>query len=193
MPSSYKEAYRDHKRGAKDRGIEFLLTYEEWLKIWIDSGHLHERGPKKGQYVMARFGDKGPYAVGNVKIITCSDNIREFKISLEQRNKISENNRSVVFSSERKKNISNALKTSPIAKASRAAAGLRRRGKRLPDVVKLKISKSGKGKKKSEAHRLAISKSLKGRKLSIEHRRNLSEAAKRRQTAGTVHSNKKIA
>lgn len=69
--------YRKHKNGANRRGIDFLFTFEEWFKIWMDSGHWHERGRKKGQYVMARFGDKGPYAIGNVKIILHEENASE--------------------------------------------------------------------------------------------------------------------
>lgn len=71
------EAYQSHKFSAKDRGIEFLLTYDEWYKIWLDSGHLSERGKRKGQYVMARYGDIGPYSVENVKIISFAENTRE--------------------------------------------------------------------------------------------------------------------
>ena len=44
-----------HKFGARKRGISFLLTFDEWWKIWQDSGHWEERGTKGGQYVMARF------------------------------------------------------------------------------------------------------------------------------------------
>ena len=70
-------AYTNHKNHARRRGIPFLLTFEEWCDIWYDSGKFAERGHSKGQYVMARFGDKGPYAVGNVQIITCSENMAE--------------------------------------------------------------------------------------------------------------------
>ena len=66
--------YKTHSYRAKRSGIEFLLTFDEWMKIWEDSGHFHERGCHRGQYVMARFGDKGPYAVGNVKIIKHEEN-----------------------------------------------------------------------------------------------------------------------
>lgn len=72
-----RDKYHSHRSNAKKVGKEFLLTFEEWLKIWVDSGHYHERGHYKGQYVMARYGDKGPYAVGNVKIITFEENSRE--------------------------------------------------------------------------------------------------------------------
>ncbi len=69
---------------AKKRSIEFLLTFEEWLKIWVDSGHYFERGCRKGQYVMVRKGDNGPYAVGNVRITTVEENRAEQKHSVKQ-------------------------------------------------------------------------------------------------------------
>lgn len=53
------------------------LTFEEWLQIWVDSGHLHERGRKRGQYVMSRVNDLGSYEVGNVFIQTGKQNNRD--------------------------------------------------------------------------------------------------------------------
>lgn len=72
-----KWAFYFHRTTAFDRGIDFLLTYEEWIKTWIDSGHIANRGKGAEKYCMARFGDQGPYAIGNVKIITCAENSRE--------------------------------------------------------------------------------------------------------------------
>ena len=74
-----KDRFDSQKASAKIRGIPFLLSYEQWLKIWTDSGHLHERGIRKGQYVMSRFGDKGAYEAGNVRIITQQQNSSEIK------------------------------------------------------------------------------------------------------------------
>ena len=73
-------AFEGQRYLAQKRGVAFLFTFGQWLQIWVDSGHLLERGCRKGQYVMARFGDMGPYAVGNVKIVTCTENNREGKI-----------------------------------------------------------------------------------------------------------------
>ncbi len=90
---AFEKYFNRQRRTAKSRGILFLLSYEEWLNIWIKSKHFAERGTKKGQYVMARFGDKGNYEIGNVKIITVGENVRESKLgktwSLEARQKIS--------------------------------------------------------------------------------------------------------
>lgn len=70
------QKYRLQKKNARDRGIEFLLTYNDWLQIWIQSGKLEHRGRHKGNYVMCRKKDSGPYAVGNVFIATTSENIK---------------------------------------------------------------------------------------------------------------------
>ena len=65
------------KACAKRRGIDFKLTFEEWFDIWKRSGHFAQRGCRIGEYQMARHNDAGPYAVGNVKIVTSGQNWAE--------------------------------------------------------------------------------------------------------------------
>lgn len=77
MPRTSYQMFTAQRANSGQRGIDFLLSYEEWLGIWVASGKLSKRGRGKNKYVMARFGDKGPYAVGNVKIITSSKNLSE--------------------------------------------------------------------------------------------------------------------
>lgn len=69
--------FQVHRASAKERGIAFELSFGEWLQWWKDSGHFHERGKGAGQYVMSRFGDKGPYAIGNIECKLAADNVRE--------------------------------------------------------------------------------------------------------------------
>jgi hypothetical protein len=69
--------YKGHKTSAKQRGVEFLLTFKEWWGIWAASGKWDQRGRQTGRYVMARFGDTGPYAIGNVRICTSQENNSE--------------------------------------------------------------------------------------------------------------------
>jgi hypothetical protein len=69
--------YNEHRANAKKRSIPFLLTFDEWVDIWLASGKWGQRGARKGQYVMARFGDKGAYEVGNVKICRAEENRAE--------------------------------------------------------------------------------------------------------------------
>jgi hypothetical protein len=71
----YKKFYA-HQRRARNRGIDFLFTFEEWLEAWGDKINLMGRGSTK--YCMARNGpDIGPYAPWNVRIITNAENISE--------------------------------------------------------------------------------------------------------------------
>ena len=79
-----KEEFRAAKRKyqlqsymAGSRGIGWELTLEEWITWWLSTGHYHERGNRKGQYVMSRIGDTGPYKIGNIRCITSAQNISE--------------------------------------------------------------------------------------------------------------------
>jgi hypothetical protein len=72
-----KEKWAVAKGCAKQRGIPFRLTFEEWLAIWTESGKLDQRGWRRGQFVMARPGDKGAYEIGNVVICLAEENRAE--------------------------------------------------------------------------------------------------------------------
>lgn len=70
--------YKIHKMNAKRRGIAFLLTFDQWFRIWRRSGHWDARGNKSAAgYVMSRRGDEGAYADGNVEIVTHAENVAE--------------------------------------------------------------------------------------------------------------------
>lgn len=51
------------------------MTFDEWLEWWGDD--LDKRGRHRDSLVMARHGDKGPYALGNIKKITARANLDE--------------------------------------------------------------------------------------------------------------------
>jgi hypothetical protein len=69
-------AYRKQWCHADERGIEFNLTFREWLDVWTKSRKLSLRGVGAGKYCMSRHGDVGPYALGNVKIVLNTTNSR---------------------------------------------------------------------------------------------------------------------
>ena len=81
-----KAKFSTHKAGAKSRNIPFNFTFDEWLKFWINSGHWEERGNKKGQYVMSRKNDIGPYEIGNVYIQLSEQNLKDI-VRTEEMNK----------------------------------------------------------------------------------------------------------
>lgn len=58
--------YHAQKYHAKNRGILWNISYEEWLDLWTKSGQLENRSADG--YVMCRNGDEGPYELGNVYI-----------------------------------------------------------------------------------------------------------------------------
>lgn len=69
-----KHCYRVQKADAKRRGIDFIISFVDWMTVWASSGKLKLRGRCDGQFVMARRGDRGPYSVENVVIITANKN-----------------------------------------------------------------------------------------------------------------------
>lgn len=67
--------YYYHKNGAKQRGIGFHLSFDEWCKLW--EPYWEKRGVKRGQYVMCRYKDLGDYEIGNVRIDLVENNIKD--------------------------------------------------------------------------------------------------------------------
>jgi hypothetical protein len=106
-----KDRFAGQRWDAQQRHIPFELTFEEWREIWEMSGKLSERGPRSHQYVMARFGDVGPYAVGNVKIITARENLieRHRREGHDGSSRIRKGRRTGPLSAEHKKKLSAAL------------------------------------------------------------------------------------
>lgn len=89
----FLRAYRMQKSNAATRGIPFLMEFEQWKQIWLDSGKWEQRGRGANKYCMCRLGDIGPYEVGNVFIDLGKNNVRDGNLgkscSEEHRTKIS--------------------------------------------------------------------------------------------------------
>ncbi len=80
MRDLFCKCYTQQKSNAKQRGVEFLLTFEEWKAIWLESGRWDKRGRGRGKYCMCRIGDAGPYAAGNVFIALNEKNVSDGNI-----------------------------------------------------------------------------------------------------------------
>lgn len=72
-----KHLYDKQKWQAKQRNIEWLFTFDSWVKKWEDSNKWEQRGIKRGQYQMCRFKDMGPYSPDNVIIKTQGENLQD--------------------------------------------------------------------------------------------------------------------
>lgn len=131
-----RKAFTNQRSHARQRGIEFLLSFEDWLEIWKASGKLDQRGRGKSKFVMARFGDVGPYKKSNVSIISAQQNSSEGntgKIVTEKTKAlISKAHKGRVFSLESRKRMSLSGKTKVFTSEHRtalSAAMYRRLGK----------------------------------------------------------------
>jgi hypothetical protein len=70
------KAFRSQRNGAKQRGIPFDFTIEEWWDWWQVDDRWSRRGRNESDLVMARTGDKGPYSLANVYCSTHAENRR---------------------------------------------------------------------------------------------------------------------
>ncbi len=82
-----RKAYRDQKANARCRCIEWGITFDEWWAIWSNSEKWEFRGRRKGEFVMSRRGDVGPYAVGNVVVKSNRDNLMEARAHSKKRSR----------------------------------------------------------------------------------------------------------
>lgn len=72
--------YQKHRAQSKFRGIDFLLTFEEWYNWWLQNGVDKNQDVKwtgKGRPCMCRKGDTGPYELNNIYFATNSDNAKD--------------------------------------------------------------------------------------------------------------------
>lgn len=69
-----KIKYWAQKTSSKRRGIDFHISFDEWYDFWSVDDRWMNRGNRSGQYVMARHGDTGPYAIDNVRCATTEEN-----------------------------------------------------------------------------------------------------------------------
>lgn len=75
MIDKLKMAYHSQRHSAIKRNIEWHFTYDSWIDWWGED--IINRGIRKGQLVMARNGDQGPYHPDNVRKATTEENLKE--------------------------------------------------------------------------------------------------------------------
>lgn len=72
-----KAAFALLKSNAKRRGIEFKLTFEQFKEFAIETQVLVGRGRKKTSYHIDRIDALKGYEVGNLQVLTSSENSRK--------------------------------------------------------------------------------------------------------------------
>lgn len=65
---------RDH---ARERGIPFLLTLEQFAPWAHETGYLRARGRREHMLTVDRIDSDGPYSIDNIQVLTNSENARK--------------------------------------------------------------------------------------------------------------------
>lgn len=60
-----RKDYNDQKSRALNRGIDFELSFEDWLTLWTESGKLDSRGRGVGKFCMGRIDSNRGYTLSN--------------------------------------------------------------------------------------------------------------------------------
>ena len=58
--------YRGQHGNARTRKIKWLLTFDDWVKFWKNSGRYHKRGRGANQFALVRIDPTGPYSLDNI-------------------------------------------------------------------------------------------------------------------------------
>lgn len=68
-----RQAFNSARSGAAQRGIPWLLSYDEWWQLWRD--HWSRKASQR--LALARYADWGPYERDNCRVTTDAENTRE--------------------------------------------------------------------------------------------------------------------
>ena len=68
-----QQAFAGARANAKRRNIGWYLSYGQWWVLWAP----HWTRKQTERMVLGRYADSGPYAVGNCRVITHSQNNSE--------------------------------------------------------------------------------------------------------------------
>ena len=85
QPREHIGKYHNARYCAAQRGIEWQFNYDTWIDWW--GNDMQRRGPYKGQLVMARRNDTGPYHPDNVDKMLSSDNCRDGTLGIKRSDK----------------------------------------------------------------------------------------------------------
>jgi hypothetical protein len=76
---SLRGQFSRQKANAISRGVNWELSFDDWYRIWEDSGKYHERGRLTGQYALVRKNPDVSFNLNNIHIIRIGDVIKPLK------------------------------------------------------------------------------------------------------------------
>lgn len=78
-----RKRYWSQQHNAKRRGIEWRLTFQQWLDWW--GPDLDNRGQRAWNLQMQRIGDQGAYELGNIRKGHPKDNSKTYSLACQNR------------------------------------------------------------------------------------------------------------
>lgn len=73
--SATRTKWRAKKHHAKEKGVEFNLPFDHYISLMLEAGITEEQiGWGAHKYCLGRYGDNGPYELGNCRFITNREN-----------------------------------------------------------------------------------------------------------------------
>lgn len=72
-----KYSFGNLRRRARQRGKEFLLTFEEYREFAVKTDYARMKGKTSLSLSIDRINNDGPYAAWNIRAITLSENSRK--------------------------------------------------------------------------------------------------------------------
>jgi len=70
IPPPHDRQYARAKAQAKYRKEDWAFTPESWLKVWVDSGLINQKGHKGPAYVMIKLDKLEAWGPHNCKIVS---------------------------------------------------------------------------------------------------------------------------
>jgi hypothetical protein len=77
--ASPRGQFSRQKANAVARGVNWELSFDDWWKVWEDSGKYPERGRLTGQYALVRKNPDASFNLNNIHIIRIGDVIKPLK------------------------------------------------------------------------------------------------------------------
>lgn len=80
-----RNQFRYNRNYAQYANIPWELTLGQWWDIWQKSGHWNDRGTGHG-YVLSRNDKLKGFSIGNVEVISASENLKRIRMSSTTKN-----------------------------------------------------------------------------------------------------------
>lgn len=73
-----KYAYNNLKNRAKQRGIEFTLTFDQFKKFCVKTKYIAGKGRHRDGLTIDRRDERKGYTIDNIRTLTLSENIKKY-------------------------------------------------------------------------------------------------------------------